>query len=89
MPERSFVFVANGEDRLCRWTAKLAAARCFVARKEDAMAGPAADHGLAEKKKVSDVCCRSWRRLPFSRNWFRNVAASSEGPSSLPKAERH
>nr|GMD66043.1 hypothetical protein Iba_chr12cCG11210 [Ipomoea batatas] len=63
MPEQSFVFVANGEDRLCRWTAKLAAARCFVARREVAMAGPAADHGLAGKKKVSDVCCRSWRRL--------------------------
>nr|GMC90783.1 serine/threonine-protein kinase tricorner-like [Ipomoea batatas] len=29
-PEWSFVFVANREDRLRRWTVKLAAARCFV-----------------------------------------------------------
>nr|GLL29887.1 hypothetical protein Itr_chr06CG16520 [Ipomoea trifida] len=27
------------------------------------MAGPAADHGLAGKKKVSDVGCRCWRWL--------------------------
>nr|GLL49575.1 hypothetical protein Itr_chr15CG11570 [Ipomoea trifida] len=49
----------------------------------------AAEHDFTGKKNVSYVCRRSWRRLPPCRYGFRDAATSSEGPSLLPKAERH